>query len=256
MMRGTPEAGGPGAAADESLKVAWAFLCPNPTCDTELVVLPDQAGMLVECPTCGFRFTAPEAAGPEEVAQVASPSLTEKESEAAEALDSLVEPASPRGKRKGKKGVEAVYIPMPPRREERGRLGDEAFTVPVPPGTNGKAEPKPAGKKETRATRRLGLGQLMAARTLQRESHAQVPEIVEKTPLAAPVPEMGKARPSSGLVLTWVVAVVVSVGVTAAALALDVPDLALVALGFIGLAVFRTVLVMRDRRGSGGSAWR
>ncbi len=39
--------------------LTWAFPCPNPTCDSELVVLPEQAGRTVECPTCGFRFEAP-----------------------------------------------------------------------------------------------------------------------------------------------------------------------------------------------------
>ena len=37
----------------------WAFLCPNPTCDTELVVFPEHAGATVQCPTCGFAFLAP-----------------------------------------------------------------------------------------------------------------------------------------------------------------------------------------------------
>jgi len=37
----------------------WAFLCPNPTCDTELVVFPEYAGATVQCPTCGFAFLAP-----------------------------------------------------------------------------------------------------------------------------------------------------------------------------------------------------
>jgi len=37
----------------------WAFLCPNPTCNTELVVFPEYAGATVQCPTCGFAFLAP-----------------------------------------------------------------------------------------------------------------------------------------------------------------------------------------------------
>ena len=37
----------------------WAFLCPNPTCDTELVVFPEYAGSTVQCPACGFTFLAP-----------------------------------------------------------------------------------------------------------------------------------------------------------------------------------------------------
>jgi len=37
----------------------WAFHCPNPTCDTELVIFPEYAGATVQCPTCGFAFLAP-----------------------------------------------------------------------------------------------------------------------------------------------------------------------------------------------------
>jgi len=38
---------------------AWALICPNPRCDTELVIMPDQSGQWVVCPTCSFRFVAP-----------------------------------------------------------------------------------------------------------------------------------------------------------------------------------------------------
>ncbi|MFO8015045.1 MAG: hypothetical protein R6X20_17295 [Phycisphaerae bacterium] len=37
----------------------WAVLCPNPLCDTELVIFPEYAGATVECPACGFAFLAP-----------------------------------------------------------------------------------------------------------------------------------------------------------------------------------------------------
>jgi len=38
----------------------WAFLCPNPMCDTELIIFPEQTGRWVECPSCGFQLRAPE----------------------------------------------------------------------------------------------------------------------------------------------------------------------------------------------------
>ncbi len=47
---------------------AWVLACPNLTCDTELVVLSEQAGRWVECPQCAFRFLAPKEAPPEVVA--------------------------------------------------------------------------------------------------------------------------------------------------------------------------------------------
>ncbi len=37
---------------------AWAVLCPA-ECGTELVIPPEYSGAQVECPTCGFIFTAP-----------------------------------------------------------------------------------------------------------------------------------------------------------------------------------------------------
>ncbi len=53
-----PEPPAPDARRQGGQRV-WAFLCPNPTCDTELVVFPEFAGATVECPACGFAFLAP-----------------------------------------------------------------------------------------------------------------------------------------------------------------------------------------------------
>jgi len=49
----------PPAEVPRGSQRVWAFLCPNPTCDTELVVFPEYAGSTVECPTCGFSFICP-----------------------------------------------------------------------------------------------------------------------------------------------------------------------------------------------------
>ena len=43
----------------ESVEV-WAFLCPNPSCDTELIIFPEQTGQWVACPSCGLQLRAPE----------------------------------------------------------------------------------------------------------------------------------------------------------------------------------------------------
>ncbi len=60
---------GPAAKAEPDLRAeapgdkpvqVWAFLCPNPTCGTELIVLPEQTGQWVECPSCGLQLRAPE----------------------------------------------------------------------------------------------------------------------------------------------------------------------------------------------------
>lgn len=52
--RPAPDGGAPPAPAN-----VWAYRCPSGTCDTELVILPEQEGQWVECPTCGHQFIAP-----------------------------------------------------------------------------------------------------------------------------------------------------------------------------------------------------
>ena len=47
------------APSAEAVEV-WAFRCPNPSCDTELIIFPDQTGEWVECPSCGLQLRAPE----------------------------------------------------------------------------------------------------------------------------------------------------------------------------------------------------
>lgn len=254
-MRGDLQ-GGPAGLPSEPPKVAWAFLCPNPTCDTELVVLPDQAGMLVECPTCGFQFTAPDAEGLADAPQAVEPVLDAKESGAADALGSLAGPDTPRRRRRDRGGAEAVYIPVPPRRPPR--QADAGIDISEFPGLAGKEAP--GAERRSRASRRLGLGQLLVARTLQREPHVHVSDPKSGPAAATPAqppqaPPAAPPRPkvAAGLVLTWIVAVLVSGGIAAAALAIGKPDLALVGLLFIGLAALRTVLVLRDRGGRGES---
>jgi len=51
-----PRAEAPHAEAVE----VWAFLGPTPSCDTELIIFPDQTGEWVECPSCGLQLRAPE----------------------------------------------------------------------------------------------------------------------------------------------------------------------------------------------------
>ncbi len=59
-MRRIVQAGATAAPAPPSgAKQVWAFLCPGPMCDTELIVPPEQAGQWVECPTCGCQMRAP-----------------------------------------------------------------------------------------------------------------------------------------------------------------------------------------------------
>ena len=55
---------GPDPRAPEALQAkpveVWAFLCPSPLCNTELIIFPEQTGQWVECPSCGLQLRAPE----------------------------------------------------------------------------------------------------------------------------------------------------------------------------------------------------
>lgn len=60
---------GPAAGTEPDLRAeaprakavqVWAFLCPNPMCNTELIIFPEQTGQWVECPSCGLQLRAPE----------------------------------------------------------------------------------------------------------------------------------------------------------------------------------------------------
>ncbi|MBE3123965.1 MAG: IBR domain-containing protein, partial [Planctomycetes bacterium] len=75
--------------ADEP-QAAWIFPCPNPGCESELVILPEQAGFWVECPDCGLRFCCPRPASPEVVAKAkAMRPAPPQETKAAGALEAL-----------------------------------------------------------------------------------------------------------------------------------------------------------------------
>lgn len=67
------EAGPPPAAPDSGERRVWAFLCPSPLCDTELIVFPEQAGQWVQCPTCGLQLRAPTVIPGEGDADLATP---------------------------------------------------------------------------------------------------------------------------------------------------------------------------------------
>ena len=54
-----PAAGAEPDPHAESVEV-WAFLCPNPSCGTELIIFPEQTGQWVACPSCGLQLRAPE----------------------------------------------------------------------------------------------------------------------------------------------------------------------------------------------------
>jgi len=218
MRSGDADSAG-GRPADETPPLGWAFLCPNPTCDTELVVLPEQLGRIVECPVCGFRFGAPDEPAPQDIAEALAPALDARESAAADVLGSLAE-REPRGTRE-------VFIPEPPPRP----AGNEASAAKTP-----SVAPSPV----------RGLGRRLVARTLQAHQHVvRTVEAAERPP--SPATMEVRASVVGPLVLTWGVATVVAGGITAAALAARVPELVLVALALVGLAVFRTVLVVRGK---------
>jgi len=152
-----PPAGGMGASAGAPSAPAgeraggqrvWAFLCPNPLCDTELVIFPEYAGSLVECPSCGFAFVAPRVV-PLQIVTEAEPGT-----------ESAGRPFAPgarmvrRGAADGGPRGRGIPAPLPPPCERhsggatrRGRPPDAALsnTTPAGLGPSGSVSPKAAG---------------------------------------------------------------------------------------------------------------
>ncbi len=268
----SPVAAGVGPAAPSPPPIGgqrvWAFMCPNPLCDTELVVFPDHSGELVQCPTCGFEFAAPRVVPMQIVAEedVARPPLrgfapgavvarpaappsrpspsptspsanrppTPETKQAAAALDTLASgiPLAP----PAPQAPETPEAPRPPRAPGTGTAADALEALaraaaqpgahPAPPRVERRDTPRVDGRPARRTAARANLA----------------PSLPE-TPARSP-----SGRKRADLVLTWVVAVVVSVGLGLAAWIVKVPDLALGSILFVGLAGLRTFLIARPER--------
>jgi DNA-directed RNA polymerase subunit RPC12/RpoP len=227
-MRGSPDLDRHDAKAADRRKKACLFLCPNPTCDTQLVVLPEQARRPVECPTCGFRFIAPEPIPTEGAFASPLPQPVQQESKAADALDALVVDEFPKAPRPASMvGGHQQYAapPLPTRAELTAEKLGEAFHT-----------------TDRRKITRIGVGERLLATTLNR---------AEGRTRNRAAPAGGSSR-AAELVLTWAIAVLASGGITAAGLMGGRPEFALGSILFVGLAVIVTVLMLR-RRGRGAA---
>jgi len=243
-----------------SAQRVWAFLCPNPVCDTELVVFPDDSGELVQCPTCGFEFTAPRVVP----LQIASPEGIARPFERAFAPGAVIaRPPSPR--------PSPAPSPPPspaPRAPGTGQaaaaLEHLASGVPVVPQTPETPE-TPRGPTRRGTVDALDALAQAAAQPGAHPAPARVERRTTPRPGAksdrrgppranfAPAPAEAPARSANGrkrtdLVLTWSVAGVVSLGLGLAAWVVNVPDLALGSILFVGLAGLRTFLVVKPAR--------
>jgi len=235
-MRGSPDVDRHDAAQADRRKKACLFLCPNPTCDTELVVLPEQAGQSVECPTCGFRFVAPEPIPTEGAFASPLPQPVTHEAKAADALDSLVAGEARKAPRAAAMvGGHQQYAapPLPTRAELTAEKLGAAFHA-----------------TDRRKVTRIGVGERLLASTLDRaESRTKAG--------ASAAPGGGRAAAEGGssraveIALTWTIAVLASGGITAAGLAGNRPEFALGSILFIGLAIVITVLMLRRSFGGG-----
>lgn len=267
----SPVATGVGPAATSLPRIGgqrvWAFLCPNPLCDTELVVFPDHSGELVQCPTCGFEFTAPRVVPIQIVAEeeVARPPLRVFAPGAV-----MARPAAPPAPFPSPTSPSANGPPMPETKQAAAALDTLASGIPLAP-----LAPQPPETPEApRPPRAPGTGtaadalEALARAAAQPGAHPAPPRVERRdTPrangrparrtaaranLAPSLPETPTRSPSgkkrADLVLTWVVAVVVSVGLGLAAWIVKVPDLALGSILFIGLAGLRTFLVAGPER--------
>jgi len=253
----------------------WAFMCPNPLCDTELVVFPDYSGQLVQCPSCGFEFTAPrmvplQIVSPDGAAQppvytfargavVARPSpqgsphtgttpsplpapspgprtgaATPETAQAAAALGALAgsAPVAEPKPERSETPARPTPLPAPAPRTAVDAL-DALARAAAQPGTH----PAPA------RVERKGRRQPHARPDRRRHARADVAPVRPDAPI-----RLADGRKRADLVLTWVVAVLVSVGLGLAAWIVKVPDLALGSLLFVGLAGLRTFLVAKPER--------
>lgn len=244
----------------------WAFMCPNPICDTELLVFPEYAGQMVQCPTCGWEFEAPRVV-PFQIAGEDGQDRPLGRSFAPGAVIAMLAPLRP-------------PAPLPPQaRKAAGALEILASkgiapppvsaAAPAPPAPATFAPPGPPAAEAKKAADALDALAVAAAqyhrqaappkknerRSETRVNVAPTRRTMPRVDLAPTGPYGPAARlpaaQRTDLVLTWAVAVVVSVGLGLAAWTVGVPDLALGSIVFIGLAGMRTFLVLR-RDASGG----
>jgi DNA-directed RNA polymerase subunit RPC12/RpoP len=194
----------------EGPRAAWAFPCPNPFCDTELVVPPEQAGLWVECPECGLRIMLPLRAAAR--ARQAGKKSDPKPDVWPETPAKPVPPADA----KSSKTLGAL--------EALSRASHAPGSAPAPAGIRRGVSPA-AGGTDRRTERRMPMWQRLEAKAAAEQGR--------------------KRRPD--LALTWVVALAAAAGVVVAAFASGVHDLALGSILFVGLAGVRTVMITSRR---------
>jgi hypothetical protein len=237
----------------------WAFLCPNPICGTELVIFPEHSGQTVACPTCGWEFVAPRIVP----LQIAAEDDEDRPLGRAFAPGAVIAmpprpPAAPPASPESRKAAGALEIlaskgiappavsraapapPMPATFAPSGlpaaeaRKAADALDALALAAAQYNRQPAPPKGAERRAEPRVNVA---PTRRIQPRVELAVGPLPRRSPLPA--------RQRADLVLTWVVAVVVSAGLALAAWAVAVPDLVLGSVLFVGLAAIRTFLVLR-----------
>ncbi len=149
---------------------------------------------------------------------------------------------------------------MPETAQAAAALGSLAGGTPVAPPQPKATQAPPAPVRRTAADALDALARAavqpgahpaparMERRAVPRRDRREAPRAEVTPPLSeAPARSTGGKR-RTDLVLTWAVAVVVSIGLGLAAWGVNVPDLALGSILFIGLACLRTFLVAKRKR--------
>ena len=248
-----------GAPGDKAVQV-WAFLCPNPMCGTELIVLPEQTGQWVECPSCGLQLRAPEVVPgkddtlypvrirmdvpqrpvrrrkmpADQAARLAIEALgaapkpkpaAPEVAEAADALDSLARTShenaeAPPG---------ATEAPPAPQAPSELRFRDES--QPLAESALREALPKPPDEPPW-------------AQSVARAAPARVARAAPVThaePVARPaLPGRGSRKFRPNLVVVWIVAVLAAAGIGFLAWLTGLPDLAAGSILAVGAALLWT----------------
>ena len=264
---------GPAAKAEPDLRAeapggkavqVWAFLCPNPICGTELIVLPEQTGQWVECPSCGLQLRAPEVVPgkddtlyrvqvrtdvlqrpvrrrkmpADQAARLALEALgagsepapaAPEVAHAADALDSLA--------RASHEGAETppAATEEPPAPQVRSDLRFRDESQPLAESTLREALPKPLDEPPW-AQPVARAGPVARAEPVPRPKPVARAEPVARP--ALPGPGARKFRPN--LVVVWIIAVVAAAGIGLLAWLTGLPDLSAGSILAVGAALLWT----------------
>jgi hypothetical protein len=214
----------------------WAIVCPSSTCDTELIIYPEHAGETVECPTCGFRFMAPRVVPmqmmPDDPSAAASPRAFAYRVPQPGALGAGGAASRPPTAADLPPKVSAAASALAALSRLARTPGAKLAPVPAPTASVPRFDPGPRRRLNRRADLYPHAAEILAG--ARARGH-----------------RLGRR---ADLVLMWTGAVLASAGLGLAAWLGAMPGLGLGSILLVGLAVVRTVVIVREKREPGPAA--